>query len=43
LVWVASAVAKQAVEDGVARVKDFDYDRYRGELRDLMYLHSKED
>jgi len=43
LVWVASAVAKQAVEDGVARVKDFDYDTYRRELRDLMYLHSKED
>ena len=43
LVWVASAVAKQAVDDGVARVKDFDYDKYRGELRDLMYLNSKED
>jgi len=43
LVWVASAVAKQAVEDGVARVKDFDYDTYRRELRDLMYLNSKED
>lgn len=38
LVWVASAVAKQAVEDGVARVENFDFDTYRRSLRDLMYL-----
>ena len=37
LVWVASAVARQAVEDGVARVKAFDYDTYRCHLRDLAY------
>ena len=37
LIWVASAVAKQAVEDGVARVKTFDYDAYRRHLRDLVY------
>ncbi|MDR2635987.1 MAG: malate dehydrogenase [Campylobacteraceae bacterium] len=28
LVWVAPAVAKAAIEDGVARVKDFDIDAY---------------
>jgi len=43
LVWVASAVARQAVEDGVARVENFDYDTYRRSLRDLMYLNTKED
>ncbi|WP_457607678.1 malic enzyme-like NAD(P)-binding protein [Nitratifractor sp.] len=37
LIWVASAVAKQAVEDGVARVKDFDYEAYREKLRHLIY------
>jgi malate dehydrogenase (oxaloacetate-decarboxylating)(NADP+) len=37
LVWVASAVAKQAVEDGVARVDSFDYDAYRDHLRTLIY------
>ena len=35
LVWVASAVAKAAVEDGVARVKDFDLDAYRTKLERL--------
>lgn len=43
VVWVAAAVAKQAVEDGVARVDDFDYEGYKNHLRDLMYLHSTED
>ena len=37
LVWVASAVAKQAVEEGVARVTSFDYDEYRCHLRQLIY------
>jgi len=37
LIWVASAVAKQAVEDGVARVQEFDYEAYRCDLRDLVY------
>jgi len=37
LIWVASAVAKQAVEDGVARVDSFDYEEYRCHLRDLVY------
>jgi len=37
LIWVASAVAKTAVEEGVARVEDFDYDAYREQLRCLIY------
>lgn len=32
LVWVSSAVAKAAVEDGVARVENFDYEAYRKSL-----------
>jgi malate dehydrogenase (oxaloacetate-decarboxylating)(NADP+) len=40
LVWVASAVAKQAVEDGVARVDDFDYEEYKKHLRNLIYNNS---
>ena len=35
LVYVASAVAQAAVEDGVARIKDFDADAYRAELQRL--------
>ena len=35
LVWVASAVAQAAIEDGVARVKDFDIDAYREKLQRL--------
>jgi len=35
LVYVASAVAKAAIEDGVARVKDFDLDAYKTKLERL--------
>ncbi len=35
LVYVASAVAQAAVEDGVARVKEFDLDTYRTKLERL--------
>jgi len=35
LVYVASAVAQAAIEDGVARVKDFDMDAYRTKLERL--------
>jgi malate dehydrogenase (oxaloacetate-decarboxylating)(NADP+) len=35
LVYVASAVAQAAVEDGVARVKEFDLDAYRTKLQRL--------
>ena len=35
LVYVASAVAQAAVEDGVARVKDFDLEAYKAKLQRL--------
>ena len=35
LVYVASAVAEAAIEDGVARVKDFDIDAYKTKLERL--------
>ncbi|WP_434637429.1 malate dehydrogenase [Sulfurimonas sp. NW7] len=35
LVYVASAVAKAAIQDGVARVKDFDTDAYKIKLQRL--------
>ncbi len=42
LIWVASAVAKAAVEEGVARVSDYDHDAYRKELRCMIYGTTKE-
>jgi len=33
LVWVSVAVAQAAIEDGVARAKDFDIDAYRAKLQ----------
>ncbi len=42
LVHVASAVAKAAVEEGVARVKEFDFERYEEKLQKLAeYLDAK--
>ncbi len=32
LVWVASAVAKAAVEEGVARIENYDHEAYRAKL-----------
>ena len=37
LIWVASAVAQKAVEEGVARVKTFDLDAYKEHLRCIVY------
>jgi malate dehydrogenase (oxaloacetate-decarboxylating)(NADP+) len=37
LIWVASAVAKAAVEEGVARVTDYDHDAYKEKLRCMIY------
>jgi malate dehydrogenase (oxaloacetate-decarboxylating)(NADP+) len=42
LVYVASAVAKAAIDDGVARVKDFDLEAYKERLQRLAdHLDSK--
>jgi len=37
LIWVASAVARTAVEEGVARVDSYDDKEYREYLRCLIY------
>jgi malate dehydrogenase (oxaloacetate-decarboxylating)(NADP+) len=37
LIWVASAVARTAVEEGVARVDSYDDEEYREYLRCLIY------
>ncbi len=36
LVYVATAVAKAALEDGVAQIKDFDFDKYTSHLMALI-------
>lgn len=37
LIWVASAVAKCAVEEGVSRIKDYDHEAYKKQLRCMIY------
>jgi malate dehydrogenase (oxaloacetate-decarboxylating)(NADP+) len=37
LIWVASAVAKTAFEEGVARVDSYDDEEYKAYLRSLIY------
>ena len=37
LIWVASAVAKAAFEEGVARVVSYDHEAYKAELRSIIY------
>jgi len=37
LIWVASAVAQSAVDEGVARVKDYNHKEYREHLRCMSY------
>jgi malate dehydrogenase (oxaloacetate-decarboxylating)(NADP+) len=41
LIWVASAVAQAAIEDGVSTIKDFDIESYRKELRDMVYINGE--
>ena len=38
LIWVASAVAESAVNDGVTDQKDFDIEAYRKKLRQMIYV-----
>ncbi len=42
LIWVASAVAKTAVEEGVARVDSYDHEAYREQLRCIIYGSSED-
>lgn len=37
LVWVASAVAKKAFEEGVARIESYDHEGYKEHLRCIIY------
>lgn len=37
LIWVASAVAQKAVEEGVARIDVYDHQAYREKLRQMIY------
>ena len=37
LVWVASAVAKSAFEEGIARVEHYDHETYKEQLRCIIY------
>jgi len=39
LIWVASAVAQAAIEDGVSDLKEFDIEKYKKHLRDIAYLN----
>ncbi len=41
-IWVASAIAKAAIEDGVANVENFDLEEYKNSLRKLMYLDEQD-
>ncbi len=42
MVWVASAVAKAAYEDGVSSIKTCDVESYKKRLREIAYLDSDE-
>jgi malate dehydrogenase (oxaloacetate-decarboxylating)(NADP+) len=37
LIWVASAVAKCAVEEGVSRIDNYDHEAYQKQLRCMIY------
>ena len=37
LIWIASAVAKTAFEEGVARVDSYDHEAYKEQLRRIIY------
>jgi len=38
LIWVSSAVAAAAIEDGVSDIKEFDIEKYRCRLRNMAYI-----
>ncbi len=42
MVWVASAVAKAAYDDGVSSIKTCDVENYKKRLREIAYLDSDE-
>jgi malate dehydrogenase (oxaloacetate-decarboxylating)(NADP+) len=42
-IWVASAIAQAAIEDGVANIDDFNIEAYKKHLRSQMYLDKEYD
>ena len=42
LIWVASAVAQSAVDDGVTDIKEFDISEYKKKLRQMIYVDEEE-
>ena len=38
LIWVSSAVAQAAIEDGVTNIKEFNIEKYRCHLRNMAYI-----
>jgi malate dehydrogenase (oxaloacetate-decarboxylating)(NADP+) len=42
LIWVASAVAQAAVDDGVTDIKEFDISEYKKKLRQMIYVDEEE-
>jgi malate dehydrogenase (oxaloacetate-decarboxylating)(NADP+) len=38
LIWVSSAVAQAAIEDGVTDIKEFNIEKYRCHLRNMAYI-----
>ena len=42
LIWVASAVAQAAIEDGVSDMKDFNMEEYQSHLREMAYVEHPE-
>ncbi len=39
-IWVSSAIAQAAIEDGVTDIKDFNVESYRKQLRHMAYFNS---
>ncbi len=42
LIWVSSAVAQAAIEDGVTDIKEFDIEKYRCHLRNMAYINQED-
>ena len=40
-IWVSSAVAQAAIDDGVAEITDFDLKQYQQHIRSEVYLHQE--
>jgi len=43
LIWVASAVAQSAIDDGVSDMTNFNLEEYQKHLRDMAYVENSQD